>query len=167
MERHRSRLLVARLGMKYSLDLISINSGLRMAGTLDSDTQTQESIMSNALPSSASYPDQLAHIQGQMGALSKAAPDTMKGFGALHKAAVSNGALDTKTKELIALAIAVSARCDGCVAFHTHDVLEAGATPEEITEALGVAVLMGGGPAVMYATHVLDAVKQFQAGKKG
>ena len=100
-----------------------------------------------------------------MGALSEATPDVMKGFGALHKAAMSNGALDTKTKELIALAIAVSARCDGCIAFHTHDVLEAGATADEITDALGVAVLMGGGPAVMYATHVMDAVKQFQEKK--
>ena len=121
--------------------------------------------MSAALPSTASYPDQLAHLQNQMGALSEVAPGTMAGFGAMHKAAVSNGALDTKTKELIALAIAVSARCDGCIAFHTHDVLEAGATPEEIADALGVAVLMGGGPAVIYATHVLDAVKQFQADK--
>lgn len=118
--------------------------------------------MSTSLPSNASYPDQLAHIQDQMGALGNAAPSLMQGFGGLHKAASAPGALDTKTKELIALAIAVSARCDGCIAFHTNDALKAGASREEITDALGVAVLMGGGPAMIYATHVLDAVSQFE-----
>jgi len=123
--------------------------------------------MSTALPSGSSFPEQLSHIQGQMGALSEAVPVTMQGFGALHKAATAPGALDTKTKELIALAIAVSARCDGCIAFHTSDSLKAGASREEIAEALGVAVLMGGGPAVIYATHVLDAVTQFEQAQKG
>lgn len=123
--------------------------------------------MSTALPSSTSYPEQLTHIQGQMTALSEMAPDTMQGFGALHKAATAPGALDTKTKELIALAIAVSARCDGCIAFHTNDSLKAGASRNEIVDALGVAVMMGGGPAVIYATHVLDAVTQFEVTQKG
>ena len=85
----------------------------------------------------------------------------MQAFGALHEASCAPGALDTKTKELIALAIAVAARCDGCIAFHTHDVLNAGASREEIAEALSVAVLMGGGPSLMYATHVVEAIEQF------
>ncbi|MGB7180756.1 MAG: carboxymuconolactone decarboxylase family protein [Burkholderiaceae bacterium] len=119
--------------------------------------------MSLSLPSKDSYPEQLSHIQSKMSDLGKTAPATMQGFGALHKAATAAGTLDGKTKELIALAIAVSARCDGCIAFHTHDALKAGANRQEITEALEVAVLMGGGPALMYATHVLDAIAQFES----
>lgn len=87
---------------------------------------------------------------------------TMNAFTALHHAAASPGVLNTKTKELIALAIGVSLRCDGCIAFHTHDALEAGATREEILEVLSVVVMMGGGPSVMYATHVVEAMDQFE-----
>ena len=118
--------------------------------------------MTNALPNSLTYPKQLEKIKGNMAVLSNEQPDVMKGFGALHKAGSADGALDAKTKELIALAIAVTSRCDGCIAFHTHDALKAGATREEITDALGVAVLMGGGPSVMYATHVIEAMDQFE-----
>ena len=116
-----------------------------------------------SLPTTTSYPDQLDRIRGNMGVLSQRAPETMGAFSALHEAAARSGALDFKTKELIALAIAVSLRCDGCIAFHTHDALRAGATPEEIMEALGVAVMMGGGPSVIYATHVVEAVGQFRS----
>jgi AhpD family alkylhydroperoxidase len=86
----------------------------------------------------------------------------MKAFSALHRAAAGSGVLDTKAKELIALAIGVSLRCDSCISFHTHDALGAGATKEEILEVLSVAVMMGGGPSVMYATHVVEAVEQFE-----
>lgn len=109
-----------------------------------------------------SFPGQLAHIQSYMGKLSASQPETLEGFKALHKAAGKEGALSAKTKELIALAIAVASRCDGCICFHTHDALKAGATAEEIHEALGVAILMGGGPALMYATHVVEAIEQFE-----
>ena len=107
------------------------------------------------------YPELRADILKHLGKLSGAAPETMKAFGSMHKHAVAAGALDMKTKELIALSIAVASRCDGCVAFHTHDALRAGASPEEITDALGVSVLMGGGPAMVYATHAIDAMEQF------
>ena len=122
--------------------------------------------MNTPLPSHLSYPEQLKHIQSSMGLLAKAQPQVMDAFGALHRAGVSAGALDSKTKELIALAIAVVARCDGCIAFHTNDALEAGATKAEIGDALGVAILMGGGPSVMYATHVVDAIQQFETADK-
>ena len=118
-----------------------------------------------SLPSPTSYPEQLNRIRGNMGILAQNAPETMASFSELHDAAVEPGLLDFKTKELIALAIAVTLRCDGCIAFHTHDALQAGATREEVMEALGVAVLMGGGPSVMYATHVVEAVEQFTDGK--
>ena len=119
--------------------------------------------MSESSPNPMSYPEQLKHIKRNMLKLRGDIPEVMASFGGLHDSASTDAALDTKTKELIALAIAVASRCDGCIAFHTHDVLKAGATKQEIAEALGVAVLMGGGPAVMYASHVVDAVDQFQA----
>ena len=118
--------------------------------------------MTSELPNTLTYPQQLDKIKGNMEILSAAQPEVMDAFGALHKAGSTDGALDGKTKELIALAIGVAARCDGCIAFHTHDAMKAGASREEITDALGVAVLMGGGPSVMYATHVIEAMDQFE-----
>jgi AhpD family alkylhydroperoxidase len=116
-----------------------------------------------AQPNLMTYPDQLDTIKDNMGHLAGNQPRTMAAFSTLHEAAANPGALDFKTKELIALAIAVSLRCDGCIAFHTHDALEAGATCDEIMEAMGVAVMMGGGPSVIYATHVVEALEQFEA----
>lgn len=107
------------------------------------------------------YPEHLNHIQKMLGKLGKDIPETMGAFSKLHKASAGDGALDSKTKELMALAIGVVVRCDGCIAFHVHDALQAGASQDEIMETLGVAILMGGGPAAMYAVEVLDAVEQF------
>lgn len=122
--------------------------------------------MSNSPSSSTSsetgFPQQLEKARSYMGHLTQLQPDTMKAFSALHHAGTQEGALDKKTKELIALAIAVSAQCDGCIAYHTHDALQAGATRDEIADTLGVAVLMGGGPSMIYATHVLEAMEQFE-----
>ena len=95
--------------------------------------------------------------------LMKAIPDQMKGFGDLHRAAVQDGALPQATKELMAVAIAISTRCDDCITLHMHDALRAGATPEMVHEAIGVALLMGGGPASTYATHAMRALEQFSA----
>ena len=86
------------------------------------------------------------HCQEGMGALGKDIPDVMQAFGGLHQAAGHDGALDTKTKELIALAISVVVRCEGCIAFHVNDAIKAGASREEIMDALGVAILMGWRP---------------------
>lgn len=96
--------------------------------------------------------------------LRTALPDVMVGFGELHKAAVADGELSHTTKELIALAIGVAARCEGCIALHVSAALKAGATRGQIHEALGVAVLMGGGPASVYATEALVALDQFSTG---
>lgn len=89
-------------------------------------------------------------------------PETMAGFGELHVNAVNKGALDTKTKELMALSIAIAVRCNGCIAFHVHDALKAGATRQEIVETIGVAILMGGGPAMVYGCEALEALDQFE-----
>jgi AhpD family alkylhydroperoxidase len=109
------------------------------------------------------YPKHHKEIQAGMAEMGREIPETMRAFSNLHRAAASDGVLDAKTKELIALAIAVNVRCDGCIAFHVHDALKAGATREEIMEALGVAILMGGGPSMMYAVEAVQAVDQFVA----
>lgn len=88
-------------------------------------------------------------------------PETMKGFDAMAHAATRDGALDHKTKELIALAVGVAMRCDGCIGFHVKALVKAGATKLELEEALGLAVYMGGGPALMHAADALDAWEQF------
>lgn len=90
----------------------------------------------------------------------------MAGFGALHKASTADGALSTKTKELIALSVAIATHCDGCVVYHMADALRAGATHEEISEAIGVAVMMGGGTAAVYGAQALEALKQLEANPK-
>ncbi|XOV85091.1 MAG: carboxymuconolactone decarboxylase family protein [bacterium] len=120
----------------------------------------------NAKEPGVSYPDKLQHIKANLKTLTKAQPATLAAFSQLHHTATTQGVLDTKTKELIALSIAVALRCDGCITFHAHDALSAGASEAEINEALGVAILMGGGPSVVYATHVVEAVAQFKTEKE-
>ncbi len=93
------------------------------------------------------------------------APETMKAFSALARAALEPKALDTKTKELLALGIAVAIRCDACIGFHTEAALKQGATRDEIMETMGLAIYMGAGPSVMYAAQAVEAFDQFGARK--
>jgi len=93
--------------------------------------------------------------------LRKAIPDVYKSFGELHQAALADGVLDTRTKELIALAIGVSHRCDGCIASHARGAVKAGATKEEAAEAIGVTFLMDGGPATVYGPRAYAAFCEF------
>jgi AhpD family alkylhydroperoxidase len=88
-------------------------------------------------------------------------PDVMKAFSTMAQAALAPKALDVKTKELIALAIGVATRCDDCIAFHAKAAASHGATDEEILETLAMTVYMGAGPSVMYASHALQAFRQF------
>ena len=111
----------------------------------------------------ANYPANYKRLQGLIADLSGSLPRTMRAFTGLHKQATSEGALDRKTKELIALGMALSINCGGCVAYHVKQALESGASREEILEAVGVAVMMGGGPAVVYGCEALAALDQFQA----
>ena len=108
-----------------------------------------------------SYADRLRNVKMNSQTLADAQPNVMEAFERFHQVAIATGALDRKTKELIALAISVTAGCDDCIAHHVHDAIEAGATREEFADALGVAVLMGGGPGMIYASHAIDAVDQF------
>jgi len=109
------------------------------------------------------YPAIRAELHQGYRALNKAIPDQMKGFSNLHRSAVADGALPAATKELMAVAIAISTQCDDCMTLHLHDALRAGATREQVYETIGVALLMGGGPASTYATHALSALEQFDA----
>jgi AhpD family alkylhydroperoxidase len=96
----------------------------------------------------------------QLRALRGGAPEVMKGFAGIAQAATAPRALDAKTKELIALGIAVAVRCDDCIGFHVKAAIEQGASEEEVTEALGMAIYMGAGSSVMYASHALEAFHQ-------
>jgi AhpD family alkylhydroperoxidase len=100
-------------------------------------------------------------ISGDLRKLRQDIPDTMKAFSALAQAASRDGALDKKTKELIALAIAISTRCDGCIGFHMEALVRLGATRQEVEETLGMAVYMGGGPSLMYAADAIAAYQEF------
>lgn len=95
------------------------------------------------------------------------APEVMKAFSAIAQAALKENVLDAKTKELIALAISVAIRCDDCIAFHTKAAIEKGASREELLETLGMAIYMGTGPAVMYASHAIEAFDQFAEASAG
>ena len=99
-----------------------------------------------------------------MATLSAAIPGTMEAFGGLMDIAAGAGALDVKTKELIALSIAISLRCDGCIGHHAEAVIAAGASRAEVAEAIGVSILMGGGPSVVYGVDALAAFDQLSAG---
>jgi AhpD family alkylhydroperoxidase len=111
--------------------------------------------------SNTRFQDALRKAMSRMNDLGKSIPGAMQGFQALHDAASANGVLSSKTKELIALAIAVAARCEGCVAFHAKESVKQGATRAEVAEALGVAIQMGGGPSMMWATEALAAFDEF------
>ena len=108
-----------------------------------------------------SYPDIIADISANLRQLRGGIGPTMQGFTALAQAATKPGALDRKTKELIALSIGVATRCDGCIGFHTEALVKLGVSRAEVEEALGMAVYMGGGPALMCAADAIDAFDQF------
>ena len=93
--------------------------------------------------------------------------DTMRGFGAMSQAAMAEGALDPKTKELIAMALAVSARCDPCLGYHAQALVKLGCTRAELEEMLAVCIYMGGGPSLMYAAGALAAYEEFGGEKSG
>ena len=108
------------------------------------------------------YSETYRHLEERLTQLGQELPGPMSVFARLHKKAVENGALAAKVKEMMALAISIVVGCDGCIAYHVHDAVKAGATRQELLETIGVALLMGGGPGSIYAAHALDAIEQFQ-----
>lgn len=122
------------------------------------------------------YPQDMSHhthgqavlddLAPQHRELRHAIPEVYRGFGEMGKAALAPGALDTRTKELIALAIGVVHGCDGCIASHAKGAARAGATKQEAAEAIGVTFLMMGGPATIYGARAYDAFCEFaEAGR--
>ena len=95
----------------------------------------------------------------RIGELSKLTPGTLHGYKALSGAGIQTNRLGAKTRELIALAVAVTTRCDGCITVHTDAALKAGASREEIAEALGVAAALNAGAALVYSARALEAVE--------
>jgi len=110
---------------------------------------------------SKSYPDITRRLSTSLKELRKDIPETMQAFSGLAQSAGRDGALDKKTKELIALAIGVATRCDGCIGFHSEALVRLGATLQEVEEVLGMGIYMGGGPSLMYAADALLAFQQF------
>lgn len=100
-------------------------------------------------------------ISADLASLRTSTPDTMKAFNDLGRAALADGALSRKTKELIALALGVAARCDACIGFHVQALVKLGVSRQEVDETLAVATYMGGGPSLMYAAQAVSAFDEF------
>ena len=94
-------------------------------------------------------------------------PGVYEGFGRLHSAAFADGETDRKTKELIALGIAIAVRCDGCIASHAKGAARAKATEKEVAETIGVAIAMSGGPGTVYGPRAMAAYRSFTAPDTG
>lgn len=107
--------------------------------------------------------DYRQELVGRIGEIARLSPDTVKGYQALSGAGQKKDLLGAKTRELIALAVAVSLRCDGCITVHTAEALKHGATREEIAEALGVAVAINAGAAMVYSARTMDAAAAYTA----
>ncbi len=103
------------------------------------------------------------NISHHIAELGKHIPETMQGFSSLARSASKDGALDKKTKELIALSLGVAAHCKGCIGFHSESLIKLGATRQEVAEALGMSIYMGGGPSLMYAAEALQAFDEFDS----
>ena len=109
----------------------------------------------------AEYRDLLKSIHRETRELREHIGEVYAGFAHTHRSAFAEGALSTKVKELIALAIAIHDHCDGCIASHARGAARAGASPEEVAETIGVTVQMGGGPATVYAPRAWEAYLEF------
>ena len=103
-------------------------------------------------------------VSKALGTLRKEIPETMQGFNAMSKAALTADALSALEKELIALAIGVASRCDACIGFHVKALIRLGVSREQFMETLGVCTYMGGGPTLMYAAEAVRAFDEFTAG---
>ena len=109
------------------------------------------------------WPGMAAELSSAIKEVRLGSPEVMKHFSGMAAAATAGGALGSKTKELLAIAIAVAIRCDGCIAFHAKAAMQHGATRDEIMETMGLAIYMGAGPSLMYAAQAVEAFDQFSA----
>lgn len=109
---------------------------------------------------SKNYREITRNLSASLRKLRQDIPDVMAAFATLAQATTRDGALSSKTKELIALCLGVAGHCDACIGFHMKTLIDLGATRAEVEEALGVAVYMGGGPSLMYAAEALTAFEE-------
>ncbi|BCG04635.1 alkyl hydroperoxide reductase AhpD (plasmid) [Paraburkholderia sp. PGU19] len=109
------------------------------------------------------FKEAVADVSAHMRQLRTTQPDLMTAFGLLAAAGTREGALNKKTRELVALGIAVACRCDDCIGFHVQTLARLGITRAELEDVLGTAVYMGGGPSMMYATHAMAAFDEFSS----
>ncbi|MCO6542023.1 MAG: carboxymuconolactone decarboxylase family protein [Lactobacillus sp.] len=108
------------------------------------------------------YSEQYEKFGKETANLRKQSPEEMKAFGGLVKTTLQEGALDTKTKEMIALGIAIADRCEGCIMSHVKSNLKNGVTMEQLAEVVNVAILMGGGPSTVYGAKALSFAQYLQ-----
>lgn len=111
------------------------------------------------------YTELTGELSQSLREIRRAIPEVTNGFSAMAKAATAEGVIDAKTKELLAMGIAVAVRCQGCLGFHAQALVKLGATREEFMEMLGIAVYMGGGPSLMTAAEALMAFEEFQGNR--
>ena len=123
--------------------------------------------MTHTTNTSTRFRDLTQGISANLTSLRANTPEVMKSFGDLGRAATSDGVLDKKTKELIALALSIGARCEPCIGFHMQTLVKLGVTRQEVDETLGVATYMGGGPSLMYAAHAIAAFEEFSRPTSG
>ena len=110
----------------------------------------------------AHWHDVISDLSDPTKSLRDAIPDAWAGFSQMHRGAMGDGALSRAEKEIIATVVAVAQQCDGCIAYHAKSAVRAGAEPEKMAEALGVALLMMGGPATVYAPRAWEAYNEFK-----
>lgn len=104
-----------------------------------------------------------SEVRDEAVALYKVVPDVMRSFHGLMSAVGREGALSVKTKELMALAIAISSKCEGCLVFHVQNAIKHGASREEVAETIAVCIEMGGGPSTVYGGKALAAFDELKA----
>lgn len=109
------------------------------------------------------WTNKLNSTRDQLRNLNKCIPDTTRAFGGLGKSVKEGGTLDFKTKEFVALGIAVATRCEACITLHVDTLIKAGATREEVGDVLAMTIQMGGGPAMMYAAKALECYDELTA----
>ncbi|WP_170595643.1 carboxymuconolactone decarboxylase family protein [Ruegeria arenilitoris] len=109
------------------------------------------------------WSDKLAETRSGLRNLNGAIPDTARAFGALGKSVKEGETLDFKTKEFIALGMSIAVRCEPCISLHTETLVKAGASREEFSDVLAMAIQMGGGPSMMYAAKALECFDELSA----
>ncbi|MFC3570039.1 carboxymuconolactone decarboxylase family protein [Paracoccus simplex] len=110
------------------------------------------------------YRAKIDGMRGELRVMNKAIPEVMKGFGALSQAVDAGPALEAKTREMVALGMAIVQRCEPCILFHVEALMKAGASREELAGVLAMAIQMSGGPGMMYAGHALACWDELAAG---